>query len=211
MREPYLDGAGQAFSSKLGRLIVGILVTVGSITLVVLATPLVPMWAHLYSGPIEQPKGDVLILLAAAADDQGSISYSSYWRARYALLSWRSGTFKKLIISGTGSYGVEDFLVAEGISPESILIDPQSKSTRTNGVDTARLIEKLPGKRVLITSDYHMYRAQRVFRRLGIDVTPMAVPDVTKSGQRWTGRFSGFQTLLLESVKIAYYKAHGWI
>jgi len=78
-------------------------------------------------------------------------------------------------------------------------------------VDTAKLIEGLPGKRVLLTSDYHMYRAQRVFRRLGVEVAPMPVPDVTKSGQRWTGRFSGFQTLVLESAKIAYYKAHGWM
>jgi uncharacterized SAM-binding protein YcdF (DUF218 family) len=207
VREPYRHGTGL----RLGRLLVGVLASVGSITLIVLATPVVPMWAHLYSGSLEQPKGVVLILLSAAADDEGSISYSSYWRARYALLSWRSGTFKKIVISGTGSYGIEEFLVAEGVSPESILLDPQSNSTRSNGLDTARLIETLPGKRVLLTSDYHMYRAQRVFKRLGVDVSPMPVPDVTKSGQRWTGRFSGFQTLVLESAKIAYYKAHGWI
>lgn len=210
MLEPYGRGANRAFG-RLGGLLVGILAAVGGVTLVVLVTPVVPIWAHLYSGPIEQPRGDILILLTAAADDEGAISYSSYWRARYALLSWRSGTFKTIVISGTGSYGVEDFLVAEGISPESILIDPQSRSTRGNGVDTAKLIERLPGKRVLLTSDYHMYRARRVFRRLGVDVVPMPVPDVTKSGQRWTGRFSGFQTLVIESTKIAYYKAHGWI
>jgi len=210
MPDPYERGAGRGFS-RLGGFLVGVLAAVGGVTLIVLVTPIVPVWAHLYSGPIEQPKGDILILLTAAADDEGSISYSSYWRARYALLSWRSGAFRKIVISGTGSYGVENFLVAEGISPESILIDPQSRSTRSNGVDTAKLIEGLPGKRVLLTSDYHMYRAQRVFRRLGVEVAPMPVPDVTKSGQRWTGRFSGFQTLVLESAKIAYYKAHGWM
>jgi uncharacterized SAM-binding protein YcdF (DUF218 family) len=211
VRDPYLHGAHRGFGAKAGRLFVLVLAIVGSITLIVLATPVVPIWAHLYSGPLEQPKGDVLILLSAAVDDDGTISYSSYWRARYALLGWRSGSFKNIVISGNGCYGVEDFLVAEGISPESILIDPQSSSTRSNGLDTAKLIQRLPGKRVLLTSDYHMFRAQRVFRRLGVDVVPMPVPDVTKSGQRWTGRFSGFQTLILESAKIAYYKAHGWI
>lgn len=211
MREPYLARTDRGSGSKLGHLLMGLLAAVGGITVVVLATPIVPMWAHVYSGALEQPKGDVLILLSAAADDEGSISYSSYWRSRYALLSWRSGKFTKIVISGTGSYGIEEFLVGQGVPAESILIDPQSSSTRSNGVDTARLIETLPGKRVLLTSDYHMYRARRVFKRLGIDVTPMPVPDVIKAGQRWTGRFSGFQTLLVESIKIIYYKAHGWI
>ena len=59
-------------------------------------TPTVSWWVQAYSGPIEQPKGDVLILLSAAADDNSGISYSSYWRARYALVVWQEGGFKKL-------------------------------------------------------------------------------------------------------------------
>jgi len=56
--------------------------------------------------PLEAPKGDVLILLSAAEDDRGGISFSSYWRARYALLAWQSGGFKKIVISGGGGPGI---------------------------------------------------------------------------------------------------------
>ena len=83
--------------------------------------------------------------------------------------------------------------------------------TRENAIQTARLIQNLPGKKVLLTSDFHMYRALRVFRKLGIDVTPMAVPDVLHSAENWKGRFSGFETMLIESTKIVYYRLRGWI
>jgi uncharacterized SAM-binding protein YcdF (DUF218 family) len=56
-----------------------------------------------------------------------------------------------------------------------------------------------------------MYRALRVFRKVGIDVTPMAVPDVLDSTEKWSGRFGAFETMLVESVKIVYYAVRGWI
>jgi len=67
------------------------------------------------------------------------------------------------------------------------------------------------GKKVLLTSDFHMYRALHVFRKQGIEVTPMAVPDVLHSTEHWNGRFSAFETMLVESVKIIYYALRGWI
>ena len=51
---PALHRAGQ----WLNRL----LVAIGLITVLVMATPIVSWWARAYSGPVEQPKGDVLIL-----------------------------------------------------------------------------------------------------------------------------------------------------
>jgi uncharacterized SAM-binding protein YcdF (DUF218 family) len=152
----------------------------------------------------------VLILLSAAADDLGGISYSSYWRAREALFAWQTGGFKKIGISGGGP-GIRNFLLAEGVPSEAIVAEWRSTSTRENGIETARLIQGIPGKKVLLTSDFHMYRALRVFRKLGIEVTPMAVPDVLHSTEHWNGRFSAFETMLVESVKIVYYALRGWI
>ena len=54
----------------------------------------------------------------------------------------------------------------------------RSTSTRENAIETARLIQDMPGKKVLLTSDFPMYRAIRVFRKQGIEATPMLVPDV---------------------------------
>ena len=72
---------------RLGRLIRRGFAAVGLVVVVVMATPFVSWWAQAYAGPFQQPKGDVLILLSAAADDRGGISYSSYWRARQAVFA----------------------------------------------------------------------------------------------------------------------------
>ena len=196
---------------KAGRVFNRLFAAIGLITVLVMATPIVTWWALAYSGPLERPKGDILILLAAAKDDRGGISFSSYWRARHALLAWQTGGFKKIVISGGGGPGILDFLLGIGIPRDAIVAERRSTSTRENAIQTARLIQNLPGKKVLLTSDFHMYRALRVFRKLGIDVTPMAVPDVLHSAENWKGRFSGFETMLIESTKIVYYRLRGWI
>ena len=197
---------------KIGRTLNRLLVGVGLITVLVISTPIVAWWAQAYSGPIEQPKGDILILLSAAADDKyGGISYSSYWRARQALLAWQTGGFKKIVICGGGDPGILNFLLADGIPREAFVTERRSVSTRENAIETARLIQNLPGKKVLLTSDFHMYRAIRVFRKLGIEAAPMAVPDVLHSTEHWNGRFQAFETMLGESAKIVYYAIRGWI
>lgn len=194
-----------------GRWIQRVLAGIGLLTVLIMTTPMVSWWAHAYSGPIEQPKGDILILLSAANDDKGLISYSSYWRARYALLAWQTGGFQKIVVSGSGGTGILDFLVAEGIPREDIVAEWQSDSTRENGINAARMVASMPGKKVLLTSDFHMYRAIRVFRKLGVDVTPMPVPDVLKSAKHWNARFPAFETMTVESAKIIYYRLRGWI
>ena len=192
----------------LNRMLAGI----GLITVLVISTPIVSWWSQAYSGPIEQPKGDILILLSAAADDKfGGISYSSYWRARQALFAWQTGGFKKIVICGSGDPGILNFLLADGIPREAFVTERRSTSTRENAIETARLIQNLPGKKVLLTSDFHMYRAIRVFRKLGIEAAPMAVPDVLHSTEHWNGRFQAFETMLSESAKIVYYAVRGWI
>jgi len=198
---------------KIGRWIFRLLAAIGFVTVLVISTPVVSRWAQAYSGPIEQPKGDVLILLSAASDEEngGGISYSSYWRARQALFAWQTGGFKKIVISGGGGPGIVNYLLGVGIPREAMVAELRSRSTRDNGLETALLIQGMPGKKVLLTSDFHMYRALRVFRKLGMDVMPMAVPDVLHSTEHWPGRFSAFEVMIGESAKIVYYAARGWI
>ncbi len=195
---------------KIGRSAVRLLMVIGLVTVLVLATPITSWWARVYSGPLERPKGDILILLSAAGDDNGGISYSSYWRARFTLLAWQTGGFNKIIISGGGP-GISNFLVAEGIPKDALVAEWRSASTRDSGIAVAELTRGLPGKKVLITSDFHMFRTLRVFRKCGVEVTPMPVPDVLQEADHWYGRFPAFQTMLVESTKIGYYFIRGWI
>jgi uncharacterized SAM-binding protein YcdF (DUF218 family) len=196
---------------KAGRCVNRLLAAIGLITVLVISTPIVSWWARAYSGPIERPKGDILILLSAADDDRGGVSFSSYWRAREAIFAWQTGGFKTIVVTGGGGPGILNYLIVEGIPREAIVAEWRSSSTRQSGIETARLIQAMPGKKVLLTSDFHMYRALRVFRKLGIEVTPMAVPDVLHSTEHWNGRFSAFETMLVESAKIVYYGLHGWM
>jgi uncharacterized SAM-binding protein YcdF (DUF218 family) len=200
---------------RAGRVAYHLLAAIGLGVILVVFTPFVSWWAHAYSGPLEQPKGDVLILLAAAADDRGGISFSSYWRARQAVFAWQTGGFQKIVISGGGGPGIYNYLVAEGVPHEALLAEWKSRSTRENAEDAAQLIKGLPGglpgKKVLLTSDFHMYRALRVFRKQGIDVTPMPVEDALRLTRHWYGRIPAFQTMAIESAKIIDYKLHGWM
>jgi uncharacterized SAM-binding protein YcdF (DUF218 family) len=199
-------------SGKFQRIPGNLFASIGLITVLVIATPVVSWWAAAYTGPIERPKGDILILLGAAADDQyGGISYSSYWRARQALFAWQTGGFKKVVICGGGDPGIFDFLLAQGIPRDAFVLEGRSTSTRENAIETARLIQNYPGKKVLLTSDFHMLRAHAVFRKLGIETAPMPVPDVLHATEHWDGRFSAFETMLIESVKIVYYSLRRWI
>lgn len=188
-----------------------LLAVIGLLIVAIVSTPLVSWWARAYAGPIDQPKGDVLILLSAANDDNGGISYSSYWRARQAIYAWQTGGFSKIVVSGGGGPGIVNFLVAEGIPREAIVAEWVSRSTHESAIAVARLVEGLPGKKVLLTSDFHMYRSLRVFRKLHASVVPMAVPDVLHSTEHWSGRFQAFQTMLVESAKIADYAVRGWL
>jgi uncharacterized SAM-binding protein YcdF (DUF218 family) len=188
-----------------------LLAAIGLIVVLSTITPIDSWWAHAYSGPIEQPRGDILIVLSAARDDGVVVSYSSYWRTRYALLAWQSGGFQKIVVTGGGGPGMADFFIAEGVPRQAIVAEWQSQSTRENGINTARLVAGIPGRKVLLTSDFHMYRSIRVFRKLGVDVTPMPIPDVLKSAKHWNARFPAFETLVVETAKIVYYKLRGWI
>ncbi|MFZ1086250.1 MAG: YdcF family protein [Terracidiphilus sp.] len=197
---------------KVSRILFRLLAVLGFLVVFVSFTPIVTWWAEAYAGPIQQPKGDVLILLSSAADNEyGGISYSSYWRARQALAAWQTGGFKKIAICGTGDPGIINYLLALGIPREAFVIEKPSTSTRENALETARLMQSMPSRKVLLTSDFHMLRALAVFRKLKIEAAPMAVPDMLHATEQWRGRFPAFETMTTESVKIAYYKLRGWM
>jgi len=97
------------------------------------------------------------------------------------------------------------------VAADAIHLETKSRSTRENALYSAPLLETLPGRKVLLTSDFHVFRARRSFARAGIDVSVQPVPDVLKRSNRWLSRWSCFVELAEETVKIGYYWARGWI
>ena len=64
---------------------------------------------------------------------------------------------------------------------------------------------------MLLTSDFHMYRAQRTFKKAGLDVLPRPFPDVRKRATSLLGRWEAFLDLTYETAKIVGYYVRGWI
>jgi uncharacterized SAM-binding protein YcdF (DUF218 family) len=195
---------------------VNTLAGLGLLVALVTATPLAPWWAEQLAGPWNDPKGDTLIVLGGSILGNGMIGDSSYWRAIYGALTYRQGGFQEVVVSGGGKPGpiaipIADYLVSQGVPRDRIRLETQSSTTRENAVSTAALLAKSGGRKVLLTSDYHMYRAYRAFQKAGLDVVPVPFPDAIKRGSFWQGRWPAFLDLVVESGKILYYRVRGWI
>ncbi len=212
MTEPRPKGA-------VARLCVWIALAFTSYSAIVAFTPIAPWYARILAGNWTDSDGDVLIVLGADGESDGLVGASSYWRCIYAVRAWRQGHFQRIVVSGGpiegSSYTIastmRDFLVSSGVPKEDIFLEDRSHSTRENALFTSRLIAGWPGKKVLLTSDRHMFRALRVFRKIGLDVTPRPVPDTLKGSRTPLARWNQAWGLELETAKIVYYAARGWI
>ena len=201
---------------RLFTVIIRVFAALGLLVFTVSVTPLDYWWASKLAGPWDDPKGDVLIVLGGSTREYGLLGGSSYLRTGYAILAYREGGFRSIVLTGGGSpvpvaRDMKNYMVREGIPPAIILTETASHSTRQNALFSKPLLEDIRGRKVLLTSDFHMFRAHRVFRKLGLEVSPRPVPDVRKRASDWKGRWPAFLDLVQESVKIGYYFVRGWI
>jgi uncharacterized SAM-binding protein YcdF (DUF218 family) len=192
------------------------LAALGLLVVLVTVTPLTPWWAARLAGPWTNPKGDILIVAGGSILRNGAIGESSYWRAIHGALSYREGGFREVVVSGGGeprpiAIPIADYLVSQGVPRDRIRLETRSRTTRENALNVTALLAGAAGRKVLLTSDYHMYRAYRTFRKAGLEVEPAPFPDAGKRGSSWRGRWPAFLDLVAESAKILYYRARGWI
>jgi uncharacterized SAM-binding protein YcdF (DUF218 family) len=196
---------------------VGALAVLGLAVMVVTFTPLVGWWAVQLAGPWTDPRGDVMVVLTGNVLGNGIIGETTYWRAAYTIMAWREGGWRQVIVSGGGgvflpaSEAMRIFLESGGIPPGAILTESQSRSTRESAQNLVRIVSQMPGRKILLTSDYHMYRAVRALRKAGVIVIPRPIPDAIKRAGSWNLRWGVFQDLLIETSKIFYYRGRGWI
>ncbi|MGA2327443.1 MAG: YdcF family protein [Bryobacteraceae bacterium] len=197
---------------KLMRVLVVLLAGLGLLMVVVTFTPLVSWYARLLAGAWNDPRGEVLIVLAAEKIDSSRLGLGSYWRSVYAELAWREGGFRQVVVAGAGIAPLmRDFLVCHGVPAGSMVIEDASSSTREQALNVQRLLAGTPGVKVLLTSDYHMFRARRAFLKAGLEVRPRPFPDALKQCSHFSGRWSAFLAVAAETGKIVYYFCRGWI
>lgn len=200
---------------RIRNLLIALLAATGFLVATVMFTPLVPWWAQKLGGPMDDPTGDVLIVLSGSALEDGIIGESSYWRSVYAVRAYRQTPFARIIVSGGGRFhpaaAMRDFLVSQGIPADRLTVEDRSTSTHENAVYAKELLAGSNNRLVLLTSEYHMFRAWRAFRKAGLNVAPRPFPDAGKRSASPSERWPIFFELCGEAVKSAYYWVRGWI
>ncbi len=188
------------------------LAALGAILVLITFTPVLRWWAAALAGRWGDGKGKVLIVLGGDLTSSDILGVTSYWRSVYAVFAWREGHYQTLVLSGLNLAGpMRDFVIAYGIPRDAILIEDRSRDTHENAIFTAKLLRNDPRQKVLLTSDYHMFRASRAFRKAGLDVSPLPFPDAQKRVNSLIERWSIFCVLSTETTGVAYYGLRGWI
>ena len=185
----------------------------GLTVLVVTATPVGSWYARTLAGPWNDPDGDILIVLGADDPNDGYIGAATYWRSVYGARAWREGHFRTIVVcGGLGvAESMRDFLLFEHVPADKIVLENRSLSTRENALFAAPLLKNMPGRKVLLTSDFHMYRSFRVFKKVGIEAEPRPIPYALKYSSDWSQRWQVFLGLMIETAKIAVYRLRGWM
>lgn len=185
---------------------------IGILWTIVTLTPLDYWWATQLSGAWNNPKGDVLVVPAGSVLGDGTLGESSYWRAIYAARAFREQSLRRIVLSGKDAAApMREFLVSQGVPAGVIEVENRSNSTWENALYTKEMLAGERGRIVLLTSDYHMYRARRCYQKAGLTVLPQPFPDIRKRTGSWRGRWPAFIELVQETAKIGYYYARGWI
>ena len=200
------------FVSKLVRVVTWVLCSTGALFLFITFSPFVSWYALRLAGPWYAPQGDVLVVLSAAGPNMGVIDPSTYWRCAYAVQVNREHPFRKIIVSGKGiAPQMRDLLVFSGVPADRIIVENESSNTYENAVFSARILEGMAGRKILLTSDVHMFRAERSFRKQGAETVPSPIPDVIKRANLYNTRWELFANEVGETMGIAYYWFKGWI
>lgn len=187
----------------------------GLLVLVVMLTPITRWWTGALTGPWLDPPGDVLIVLTGSSSAE-MIGLDSYWRAVYAVRYFQAGAFARILVSGASAAAMREFILSQGVPAEAVEMETASASTREPALHLAARLaagaDPAAGRRlVLLTSDYHMARAIRAFRKAGLRIEPQPVPDLMKRYSSPLQRWSMFLELLRETAKLGYYWLRGWV
>jgi uncharacterized SAM-binding protein YcdF (DUF218 family) len=189
-----------------------IFASVGALVSLVCTVPVTAWYARMLAGPWSDPHGDILIVLGGSPVNESIFGMNTYWRTAYAAIAYGRQPFRKVVVCGAGvAKPMRAFLIAAGVPEGVIQVEPASRSTRENALNAARLLRGEAGRKILLTSDYHMFRAHRAFLKAGLAVEPRPFPDAIKRSGKAAERWSVFLQELEETVKIAYYRARGWI
>ena len=122
---------------------------------------------------------DAIVVLGAQVKPDGSLSLQLQWRLDAAYEAWQKQECLIVVCGAQGAkepepeaHAMRDYLIAQGVPEESILVDDTSNNTRQNIRNASALLEGHNARQVLIvTSDYHLPRAMNLAEDEGLTAT----------------------------------------
>lgn len=133
------------------------------------------IWAE--AGRDESRPADVIVVFGAA-EYRGRPSPVLRGRLDRVLELYRHGLAGKVITTGgpggdpnfTEAGVARNYLVAQGIPPEDILVEDESASTSETILDVAEIMLRNHMRTCLVVSDgYHLFRVKQQMRKKGIE------------------------------------------
>lgn len=121
-----------------------------------------------------QPEADYVLILGAQWKANGP-SYVLQKRLDAAIAYLESNPDTMVIVSGgqgsnehiSEAVGMQSYLVEKGIAEERILMEDKSTSTVENLMFSENLLDKENDRVVLVTNNFHMFRAEQIARKYG--------------------------------------------
>jgi uncharacterized SAM-binding protein YcdF (DUF218 family) len=105
-------------------------------------------------------------------------------RLIYTVQLYNQGIIRKIFISGGNSNlfknnykeseTIKDFLIQNKIDSNDIIIENQSRNTKENAINSAKILDK-KNEYILITSAVHMKRSILCFKNVGLKIIPFSV------------------------------------
>lgn len=184
------------------------LAILGALLILAHITPLGRWYALALAGEWDQPRSGVLLILGAEMQDEKVLGLHSFRRMYYGLWYYQRGNFDGIVVLGENvGNSMKEWLVHYGVSPDKVHVGRKSRSTRENAREAAEIVRQHPewkGPFWVLTSDFHVFRAGREFRKQGMVIRTQPVPDVLKQWEFWWQRYDAWTALATESLKIGY-------
>lgn len=177
----------------------------------------------LFVKDVKQP-ADVIIALSAGLIKDCKPHPNLVKRESYASQLRKEGLSQSGKVIITGQYSIPSVVTDDechsmlskqlDIPEDALIIDNVAFSTQDNVLNSKAIMKKHGWKTALIvTEKSHMMRTMLTFKKAGITVYPVSVPDYPIKGKTWHDmyRMEYVRRFLYEYGALMYYKWYGYI
>lgn len=163
-----------------------------------------------YSKNCYYDKSDVALVLGARTTN-GQLSPVFKERANHAIYLYKTGRVKYILFTGgrgkgqllSDSKAAQNYAMYKGVNENDILIEELSTITYFNVLNAKKIMDRLNLKSALLVSDpYHMLRAHKMCKKLGIMELPSPTPTSMYKSRHTKWKFLPSEGLNLMSYQI---------